>query len=99
MILKGIHLTKHRTTKGYQGSNNAFYKTARWRKDRELHLQMNPLCKLCQELEGRTEAATVSDHIIPINQGGSVWDWSNRQPLCKRHNAIKTALDNPNNQL
>ena len=98
MILKGITIApKTRTTKGYQGSNNPIYQSKHWKSDRKLHLMMNPLCRLCKE-EGKTTLATVSDHIKPINQGGSVWDWANRQPLCAHHNAIKTALDNPNNQ-
>jgi 5-methylcytosine-specific restriction protein A len=98
MILKGITLTKQRTTKGYQSSHDLRYQTRRWKKDRALHLQANPLCNICMELDNKVEPATVSDHIIPVNQGGDMWDWNNRQGLCKRHNAIKTALDNPNNQ-
>ena len=98
MILKGITLNKPRKIKGYQGSNSQLYHSYRWRKDREAHLLANPLCVLCLELDNRTTPATVSDHIIPISKGGSIWDWSNRQPLCKSCNAKKTALDNPNNQ-
>ena len=98
MILKGMTLTKPRTTKGYQGSKDPRYQTKQWKDDRKLHLAAFPLCVKCLELENKPTLATVSDHIRPINQGGSMWDWSNRQSLCTRHNAIKTALDNPNNQ-
>lgn len=98
MILKGVSKPKGRTNKGYSGSKDPFYQTKEWKQDRLLHLMNNPLCIICQT-EGRTREATVSDHIIPINQGGDKWNWNNRQPLCKHHNAIKTALDNPNNQL
>lgn len=97
MLLKGINLSKPRTTKGYQGSKDPFYQTPDWKADRKAHLQANPVCRLCWELENKVTMATVSDHVIPINKGGDKWDWSNRQPLCSRHNAIKTALDNPNN--
>lgn len=98
MILKGISLgNKPRHTKGYNGSRDPRYQTALWRKDRKLYLQMHPLCTLCEQ-EGKTTPATVCDHKKPVNQGGSFWDWSNRQGLCAHHNAIKTALDNPNNQ-
>lgn len=98
MILKGITYPKTRTRKGYNGSSDPFYQTKQWKEDRKQHLIYNPLCEICKK-EGRTTEATVSDHIIPIKQGGDKWDWSNRQPLCKHHNAVKTALDNPNNQL
>lgn len=98
MILKGITIyPKPRTNKGYQGSKDKFYQSKEWKQDRALHLQANPICKMCWELETRVTTATVSDHIKPINKGGDKWDWSNRQALCSRHNAIKTALDNPNN--
>ncbi len=98
MILKGISLIKGRTTKGYSGSRDPFYQTKEWKQDAKMHLTTHPLCVLCETLEQRVTVATVSDHIIPIKQGGDKWDWKNRQGLCNRHNAIKTALDNPNNQ-
>lgn len=97
MILKGITHNKPRTSKGYQGSRDPFYQTKEWKIDSKEHLKANPLCKLCLELDNRVTPATVSDHITPINKGGDKWDWKNRQALCKKHNAIKTALDNPNN--
>lgn len=98
MILKGVSQPKLRTSKGYNGSKDPFYQTKEWKQDRLAHLMSNPLCVIC-EREGITREATVSDHIIPINQGGDKWDWNNRQALCKHHNAVKTALDNPNNHL
>lgn len=98
MILKGVTHTKVRTRKGYNGSRDPFYQTKQWKQDRLAHLMSIPLCVIC-EREGRTREATVSDHIIPIKQGGDKWDWSNRQALCGHCNALKTALDNPNNQI
>ena len=98
MILKGITIApKPRRTKGYNGSQSPIYQSKAWKQDRAHFLQSNPFCKMCLELENKHTQATVCDHIIPVTQGGSMWDWSNRQGLCKRHNAIKTALDNPNN--
>jgi 5-methylcytosine-specific restriction protein A len=54
---------------------------------------MNPLCVTCQG-EGRVEAATVVDHIIPHRGDQKLfWGRSNWQSLCKRHHDIKTASE------
>lgn len=58
------------------------YNSHKWRKDRRMHLSENPLCVVCKA-SGIVAAATVSDHIQPVRQGGDPWDWSNRQGLCK----------------
>lgn len=97
MILKGITYPKTRTSKGYNGSRDPFYQTPRWKKDSKHHLSVYPLCVICKQ-QGKITPATVSDHITPINQGGDVWDWKNRQGLCKHHHAVKSALENTNNQ-
>ncbi len=97
MILKGITIgNKPRTSKGYNGSNDPFYQTKEWKVFRKQYLMTYPLCKLCSESD-HVVVATVLDHITPINRGGAKWDYNNLQGLCTKHNAIKTALDNPNN--
>lgn len=58
-------------------------------------MQLNPLCEDCEDEGKVTEGHTV-DHIIPRKQGGKD-TIENLRTRCKRHNAIKTALDNPNN--
>lgn len=68
------------------------YNSTRWRKDRAKHIQANPLCVLCYA-KGICTPATVSDHITPINQGGAVWDWNNRQALCKPCHNSKSGKD------
>lgn len=47
------------------------------------------LCEHCLR-EGRTEAAKVVNHIIPLTHGGSDED-DNTENLCKRHDDIATA--------
>jgi 5-methylcytosine-specific restriction protein A len=47
------------------------------------------LCEDCLA-EGRTEAATVVDHIIPLALGGSDDDVNTRN-LCDHHNQVRTA--------
>lgn len=96
MILKGIDLSKPRTTKGYQGSNDPFYQTKEWKQFRRQYLNNYPLCRICEQNNAVT-IATVLDHITPIKQGGAKWDYNNLQGLCQTHNRIKTALDNENN--
>ena len=66
---------------------------ARWRRARRMYLRENPLCAECLK-EGRTEAATVVDHIIPHKGDYEMfWDSENWQPLCVRHHGEKTAKE------
>ena len=65
--------------------------SSRWRKVRDRYLQEHPLCIEC-EGEGRTEVATVVDHILPHKGDQALfWDPSNWQPLCRFHHNRKTA--------
>ncbi|MDZ7322047.1 HNH endonuclease [Kosakonia sacchari] len=72
---------------------------SRWDKARRSFLRTHPLCVMCAQ-QGRTEAASVVDHIRPhklkeaINSGDRTaiaraqrlfWDTDNWQPLCKQH--------------
>jgi 5-methylcytosine-specific restriction endonuclease McrA len=79
MILKGIHLSS--------GKTNPFYLSKAWRDDRKHHLACYPYCVFCGK------KSTVSDHINPINQGGAIWDWANRQALCKSCHGKKNNSD------
>lgn len=47
-----------------------------------------PLCRTCVQA-GRTRAATIRDHIVPLAEGGTDDD-SNIQPLCKDCSDAKT---------
>lgn len=72
---------------------------SRWDKARLSFLRSHPLCVMCTQ-QGRTEPATVVDHIKPHKlkealKSGSreaiskaqvlFWDKKNWQPLCKQH--------------
>jgi 5-methylcytosine-specific restriction protein A len=52
----------------------------------------NPICVLC-EAQGRVSPTTVTDHIEPINQGGSVYEWDNLQALCDACHASKSGRE------
>ena len=62
----------------------------RWRKARELFLQSNPLCVMCQDAS-MIEPATVVDHIKPHRGDQDLfWNQSNWQALCKSCHDRKT---------
>lgn len=58
-------------------SNHDFYVSPLWRSARKRYISLHPICEIC----GRA-AATVVDHIKPINQGGAALDEDNFQALC-----------------
>ena len=63
-----------------------------WRDQRAWKLRRNPLCEICEK-EGRTTLATMVDHIIPVSEGGGMYDMDNLQSLCSLCHARKTAED------
>lgn len=69
--------------------NKHLYNSAKWRNTRRLQLHLHPMCAHCDS-EGRDTLATEVDHIIPVEQGGPMWDRHNHQSLCKSHHSMKT---------
>lgn len=67
--------------------NSAFYNTTQWRRFSLLFKMNNPLCKNFDTCGG---ASHTTDHIIPISEGGALYDLDNLQPLCQSCNASKT---------
>ena len=64
----------------YGGKSN-LYQSKRWRSVRKGYLMKHPICEKCILLD-ITVQARVLDHIIPIRQGGAVWDKQNWMALC-----------------
>lgn len=63
----------------------------KWRAARKRFLAIHPLCVECRR-QGRVQAATVVDHIIPHKGNANLfWDESNWQVLCKQCHDRKTA--------
>lgn len=61
----------------------------RWREYSKRRLRRHPLCVLCLD-EGRTTAATVTDHRIPHKGNRRLfWDRSNHQSVCAPCNTRK----------
>jgi 5-methylcytosine-specific restriction endonuclease McrA len=77
---------------GRKVDNSSFYNSRRWRKISKEFLRCSPLCVDCRN-EERVVMATITDHIVPITQGGDHWDWSNLQSLCDKHHAIKSGRE------
>lgn len=71
----------------FTSSPNPFYQTPKWRKKAKRHKLRNPLCVECLS-NGITKATEVTDHIIPLKQGGDPFNDDNLQSLCHRcHNS------------
>lgn len=60
-------------------------------KERAEILAAEPLCRPCRKA-GRTRAATIVDHILPLAWGGSD-DRANKQPCCKPCHDEKSAAE------
>ena len=67
-----------------------FYNSRPWRQCSKQHLQDEPLCRICQA-EGRLEAAVMTDHIVPIKDGGDRRNSRNLQSLCASCHSRKSA--------
>ncbi len=68
---------------------NNLYSSKRWRMLRRQVLTAQPWCAVL----GCTELARDVDHITPLAQGGSPWDKTNLQGLCKPHHSQKTRTE------
>jgi 5-methylcytosine-specific restriction protein A len=65
-------------------SDKHLYKTARWDRRRRHQLSREPLCKYCLAA-GRTEMATVVDHVVPHRGDPELFWNSELQSLCESH--------------
>lgn len=75
-----------------RGSSRQRGYDARWERVRSMHLAAEPLCRMCSQA-GRTTAAVLVDHILPINDGGAILDDRNLQSLCRSCHDEKTKED------
>lgn len=71
---------------------DGLYNSRAWRKVSKANLKENPLCVMCERQNIITQA-TVTDHILPVEQGGLIWDAVNHQSLCRSCHAVKSAND------
>ena len=67
----------------------ALYNSKRWRR---YSRRFRTTCAVC-DAEGRTVAAAVVDHVVPLSQGGAVWDERNHMGMCHRHHNSKRGYE------
>jgi len=63
-----------------------------WRKVAQNKLGKDPLCEHCLEF-GKTIAAQLPDHIVPLDKGGKRLDETNLQSLCRTCHSYKTSRE------
>jgi len=85
------HRDYGRARRGFD-SELGFYQSPRWRAVRASFLREHPVCRACESL-GCVVPAVVADHVQPLKQQGSRFDWSNLQPLCVSCHNRKTARE------
>ena len=64
-------------------ADDSYYHTAAWRRLRDEHMQMEPLCRRCKEL-GRVVAGYGVNHVVRYKDGGPNAH-HNLETLCKGH--------------
>ncbi len=57
------------------------YYSRQWKQISMLYRKQHPLCEEC-ERNGRIVKADLVDHIVAVNNSGSMWSWDNLQSLC-----------------
>ena len=62
----------------------AIYDTAAWKRARKMFLRRYPVCTR-KKPDGRAcgRPATVPHHIVPVKEGGDVFDFENMVPRCR----------------
>jgi len=71
-------------------ASQKFYNSGVWRRVSKYHKKLNPFCIRCYS-KGYVVSVQVTDHIVPISQGGSKLDLDNLQSLCISCHNTKTA--------
>jgi 5-methylcytosine-specific restriction protein A len=86
-----IRFVQLRRNKEYRDTKTAeerrFYSSREWRDKSERHRIDEPLCRECSK-RGLYVLGQMTDHIVPIRDGGAPLDDANLQTLCNPcHNA------------
>ena len=83
---------------GNKGENATLYNSRRWRSI-STYYRMNKTveldgygCEVCHQID-ELSTANICDHVIPISQGGAVWDMRNFMALCHHHHNVKRGYE------
>jgi 5-methylcytosine-specific restriction enzyme A len=77
----------------WEGDPRSWYQLERWRRIRRMHLQQEPLCRMCLR-KGLAVPADVVDHIEPHKGDWNRFLTGPFQSLCKRcHDIEKAYMD------
>ena len=87
---KAPHDQRRKPFEGFVSPNAEIYNGKSWRNLTKLMAALEPLCRYCLQ-KGLTVASEVTDHIIAIEDGGSVYDRRNLQRLCTSCHNQKSA--------
>ncbi len=75
-----------------------WYHTKRWERRSRLQMMTEPTCRLCRS-KGIITVATVADHVVPVSQGATLQEKSDRmwfgetQSLCAACHALKGQIE------
>lgn len=81
---------KRRTSS--QSEDQKFYNTTAWRNATKRYRNANPMCEVCDSV-GVDEPARLTDHIVPIQAGGSNMDPRNWMGMCHYHHNRKRGYE------
>jgi len=85
-----LHRETNRAGDPERMADKRFYAGLRWRKLRQLILEMRPLCAECKRA-GVLRSATEVDHIVPrLEDPSRAYDQDNLQGLCRSCHSAKT---------
>ncbi|MEL6968829.1 MAG: hypothetical protein AAFZ63_22590 [Bacteroidota bacterium] len=69
-----------------------FYNSWKWRQRSIRNRQLNPLCEVAEAAE-ETREADVTDHLIPISEGGARWDDRNLMSMSHHYHHKKRGIE------
>jgi 5-methylcytosine-specific restriction endonuclease McrA len=67
------------------------HQSAWWKRVSIAHLRLHPLCLCCKTI-GRVIAAALTDHVIPVSQGGK-WNGPVQSTCHRCHSTVKRTLE------
>lgn len=85
-------IKERKPQEGRHNNNQKMYNSTAWRQCSRLIRQSNPICEVCKTIN-MLNTSDVTDHIITINEGGSVYDGRNHMAMCHHHHNIKSGKE------